>query len=179
MSFYAPHMPNRGRPRLTPELLRARVQEYCSRYAVTADPGGMPPFPSGRRETRQHRAWLALYKAHDRLRRRGHGQCERCGAPTTEGSVFCEEHRAGEVPTGGATEASAVLAAQDGRCVACAEPLVLDEAVAFRGTVGSRLLHRRCRQLVRLARALGPEALERVRGLLWPSARIPRAPRRS
>ncbi len=46
------------------------MQEYCSRYGVAPKPDGLPPFPAGRRETAQHREWLALYKALQRLRRR-------------------------------------------------------------------------------------------------------------
>jgi len=176
-------MPSRGRPRLTPELLASRVQEYCSRYATKRKADGLPPFPSGKRETPQHRAWLALYKAHDRLRRRGHGQCERCGSAVASGSVFCEEHRGAAVSAPeAAQEPAAVLAAQDDRCVACSEPLTLAEALPFRisgAAGGPRFLHHRCRQLVRLAHALGPETLDRVRGLLWPPVRTPRGARRS
>lgn len=173
-------MPTRGRPRLTPELLDSRIREYCSRYAVAPNADGLPPFPAGKRETRQHRAWLALYKAHDRLRRRRSGQCERCGSPVTDGSVFCEEHRTGAagVVAPAATEPAAVLAAQAGRCAVCAEALGLDEAVELRipGS-GAQLVHRRCRQLVRLARGLGPQALERAHSLLWPPGRTPRSRR--
>lgn len=61
-------MPPRGRPRLTPADVEARLQAYCRRYAVAPTTSGLPPFPTGRRETPQHREWLALYKAHARLR---------------------------------------------------------------------------------------------------------------
>ena len=60
----------RGRPPQAPEEVEARVQHYCARYGVAAGPDGLPPFPSGRRETEQHREWLTLYKALQRLRRR-------------------------------------------------------------------------------------------------------------
>ncbi len=67
-------MPKRGRPPLSAEQVDARVREYCERYGVAAGPDGLPPFPSGRRETPQHREWLALYKALQRLRRRAAAQ---------------------------------------------------------------------------------------------------------
>jgi len=47
------------------------MRDYCARYGVAANAEGLPPFPSGLRETPQHREWLTLYKAHQRLRRRG------------------------------------------------------------------------------------------------------------
>jgi len=61
---------SRGRPPLSSEQVAARVQAYCARYGVTIGSEGLPPFPSGRRETPQHREWLTLYKALQRLRRR-------------------------------------------------------------------------------------------------------------
>lgn len=61
-------MPGRGRPRLTPADYQDRLQAYCRRHGVTPNAAGMAPFPSGRRETDQHREWLGLYKAHARLR---------------------------------------------------------------------------------------------------------------
>ncbi len=64
----------RGRPPLSTEQVEARVQEYCGRYGVAPGPDGLPPFPSGRRETPQHREWLTLYKALQRLRRRAAAQ---------------------------------------------------------------------------------------------------------
>jgi hypothetical protein len=59
-----------GRPPLTEEEVQARIDAYCARYKVSAGPGGLPPFPSGKRETPQHRAWLTVYRAHLRLTRR-------------------------------------------------------------------------------------------------------------
>jgi hypothetical protein len=61
-------MPGRGRPRLSAGEYQVRLRSYCQRYAVAPTPAGIPPFPSGRRETDQHREWLGLYKAHARLR---------------------------------------------------------------------------------------------------------------
>lgn len=62
-------MPARGRPRLTASDYESRLQAYCRRHGVSPTAAGIPPFPSGRRETDQHREWLALYKAHSRLAR--------------------------------------------------------------------------------------------------------------
>ena len=58
-----------GRPRLTPEAYQARLDGYCARYKVTPLATDIPPFPAGRRETPQHREWIALYKAKSRLAR--------------------------------------------------------------------------------------------------------------
>jgi hypothetical protein len=56
------------RLRLTLEELQARVAAYCERYGVKPGPDGLPPYPAGRRETPQHREWIAVYKVHSRLR---------------------------------------------------------------------------------------------------------------
>src|SRR5262245_42318934 len=60
-------MPSRGRPRLTPADYEDRLRSYCARYHVAATPAGIPPFPTGQRETDQHREWMTLYRAHSRL----------------------------------------------------------------------------------------------------------------
>ena len=57
----------KGRPGLTTEGYQARLDAYCAQYGVNATPEGILPFPAGRRETAQHREWIALYKAHRRL----------------------------------------------------------------------------------------------------------------
>jgi len=57
-----------GRPRITFEELQTRVADYCARYGVAPNAEGLPPFPSGKRETQQHREWIAVYKAHVKLR---------------------------------------------------------------------------------------------------------------
>jgi hypothetical protein len=59
-----------GRPALTEDQVRAKVTAYCEKYNVTRGPEGLPPFPSGKRETRQHREWLTVYRAHQRFRKR-------------------------------------------------------------------------------------------------------------
>jgi hypothetical protein len=112
----SPRMPLTGRRPVTPEELASRIEAYCARYGASLTPEGLPSFPTGRRETDQHREWLSLYKANDRLRRRA----------VVASGVPCP-----------------VCLAQDGS-------------------------HADCRTLLKVARALGPEALERVRRQLWP-----------
>jgi len=62
-----------GRPPLDEEQVRDKVLAYCERYHVSPRPEGLPPFPSGKRETRQHREWLTVYRALQRLRARSSG----------------------------------------------------------------------------------------------------------
>jgi len=168
-------MPTKGRPRLTLEEQQARVAEYCQRYGVTPNASGLPPFPRGQRETQQHREWMAVYKTHNRLGRRGRGQCERCAAPTSDGSVFCERHRTDVAARAGNHGASlesrrGLLVAQGGRCPICSRTVELSDSVdhgQVRGQVRA-ILHPRCHQLVALAAATGRESLERLRAYLWP-----------
>jgi len=56
-----------GRPPLTDEQVHEKVLAYCRRYEVSPGPQGLPPFPAGRRETPQHREWLTVYRALQRL----------------------------------------------------------------------------------------------------------------
>jgi hypothetical protein len=159
-------MPTRGRQRLTPEQLEARTREYCRRYGVTASASGLPPFPSGRRETQQHREWMAVYKAHQRLSRRARGECERCAAPASDGSVFCEAHRAGASGRSSGQD----VAALDG-CPVCGR------RVAHRKPGTAAALHGACRRLAGLAKAAGPETVDRLRSYLWPNRpEVPRSP---
>jgi hypothetical protein len=72
------------RPPLTGEQVRDRVEAYCRRYGVLPGPDGLPPFPAGRRETRQHRDWLSVYRALQRHRRR-----ESAGAPPGGAAAAC------------------------------------------------------------------------------------------
>jgi len=138
----APATRSRGRPRLTPEELQARVDQYCRRFGVKPGDDGLPPFPSGRRETAQHREWMALYKAHRRI-------AERSGAPSPAEAARIQE----------------ALTAQRARCTVCHEPLELRDARLDRPRPDNPplVLHARCLELVELARALGPDALERAR----------------
>ena len=64
-------MAKTGRPPLTEDQVRERVDEYCRRYAVKErNEAGFPVFPAGLRETAQHREWITLYKLFSRSRRR-------------------------------------------------------------------------------------------------------------
>jgi hypothetical protein len=138
---------------------------------------GLPPFPSGQRETAQHREWLGLYKLKSRLGRRARGQCERCPAPAADGSVFCETHRtsaaarAGELDAAGIEDRERLLELQDSRCPVCGNAVGPRDAIDPGPDGRPRgLLHPACRQLVGVAEAQGPEVLERLRAYLWPGA---------
>ena len=52
---------------MTLEEFQARVARYCQAYGVEPPTEGPPAYPAGQRETPQHREWLLLYKAHQRL----------------------------------------------------------------------------------------------------------------
>jgi len=131
----------RGRPPLSPEQYDARLRRYCSKYGVTSVEG-LPSYPAGRRETPQHREWMALYKARERLARR-----LRKAAPGVR---------------------SDQLGRQGGRCPICTRSVqttgVLDEDRTSGRVYG--LLHAECERLVRLARDAGTGALERLRSYL-------------
>jgi hypothetical protein len=115
-------VPRKGRPPLDPETYARRVREYCARYDVEPTTEGLPPFPSGRRETAQHREWMSLY----RLRRRRLERAARGDRPRAGGGALCP--------------------------VCLAEPPASGHA---------------CDDLIRLATAAGPEALDRLRAHLW------------
>lgn len=138
LSTAAVGKPRRGRPRLTAEDLRARLADYCSRYDATLNDEGLPPFPAGKRETAQHRDWMSLYKAHQRLSDRG---------PDTADVERRQE----------------LLAVQHGRCAICRKPLDLEDARLDHHESDPAVLHARCLELVALARALGPDAVERAK----------------
>jgi hypothetical protein len=135
----------RGRPPLTPEDVRARIAGYCERYGVQPGANGLPPFPSGQRETAQHREWLSVYRANQRLQRRS--------PPSVE-------------------QLQAAFEAQNGRCPVCGEAVDLVESVPHRRPDGGirAVLHPRCHKLVAVAEDAGSEALERARAYLWPNA---------
>src|SRR5687768_11968546 len=64
-------MARTGRPPMTAERVQERIADYCRRYQVTeTNDAGFPVFPAGRRETPQHREWIALYQLFNRARRR-------------------------------------------------------------------------------------------------------------
>ena len=137
--------PARGRPRLTPEALETRIHAYCKRYGVASeDRGGLPPFPAGKRETAQHRQWIALYNAHKRLARR-----------ETLGGVSAED-------------LAGLLEAQGGRCPVCDQSVsAADGACDIVEARARGVLHPKCRELVADLRALrDPGVLERLRRYL-------------
>jgi hypothetical protein len=139
-------LPRRGRPRLTPQAVRDRVEAYCKRYGAKVKDEGLPPFPGGKRETAQHREWMALYKAHRRL-----------------------SERDLEAGAGSAARRQELLSGQRGRCPVCRKPLELADSRLDEPEGPDRasaVLHGRCRELVALARALGVEALERAKARL-------------
>jgi hypothetical protein len=140
-----------GRPALTEDQVRARVSAYCEKYKVTTGSEGLPPFPSGKRETRQHREWLTVYRAHQRFRKR-----------SATASVSSSR-----IPATGC-------------CPICARALPGDLAVPCAPHDSSPVsVHPACAELARLAEAVGPEALVRLGRFLWPAraASRPRPPR--
>lgn len=142
-----------GRPPLGPEVLAGRVAAYCARYGVAAR-DGLPPFPAGQRETPQHREWLKLYKAQQRLER---------------GQAADGDHgRAAGV----ALERASAAPALGGACELCGKPLGPDR---IRLSPPGGCVHGRCAELVRLALEAGPEAVGRLAPLLWPDGK-PGAP---
>jgi hypothetical protein len=166
-------MPPRGRPRLTPESLRQRIADYCSRHEIGVATGGLPPFPAGARETPQHREWIALYKAQRRLAKRERGECERCSQPAADNSIFCEAHKAASHAGAsvGAQARQTRLKSQRGRCAVCRATLDIADASADLDASGRLrgVLHRRCLELARLAEAAGQDAVGRLSAYLWPA----------
>jgi hypothetical protein len=140
----APHV---GRPPLDPEVVAARITSYCERYAVAAKADGLPPFPSGRRETRQHKEWLALYRARRRADQR------RAAASAA-------------FPTAPATTSDQAPAS----CPVCGTGIARQDADTYRPRRHRQplVLHRRCAELARAVEAAGPEATARLLRLLWP-----------
>lgn len=61
----------KGRPPLSEDVVHERVADYCARYDVRArNAEGFPIYPTGKRESRQHREWVVLYKTFNRMRAR-------------------------------------------------------------------------------------------------------------
>jgi recombination endonuclease VII len=120
------------------------------------------------------------------MARRTRGQCERCGAAVSAGSIFCETHRAANsASTGGhgasADQRRALLDSQAGRCPICGEAVDLRDSVDHSHPTSElrALMHQRCNQLVGAAESLGPEALDRVRLYLWTPVSKKRTRRRT
>jgi hypothetical protein len=138
-------MAPRGRPPLTEEILRERAEAYCKRYDVKEfNDAGLPAYPAGKRESRQHRDWVNLFKAWSRFRSR---------------TRRLDPHIA------------AALESQAGRCPICSRELSTEASVRRQAPADGRdiALHEHCGDLVRLASELGPPALDRVRQHLWPA----------
>jgi hypothetical protein len=130
-----------GRPPLPEEAVEARVAEYCRRYGVERTVDGLPPFPSGQRETAQHREWLVVYRAVKRLAARR--------AP-----IATKRPRA----------VQGALA-----CAVCDRPIPpSDEPRELRLARSRVRVHLACAELAARAREAGPESLVRVLALLWP-----------
>ncbi len=142
----------RGRPPLGADQVDGKARQYCARYGVTPGPNGLPPFPSGQRETRQHREWLTVYKAHQRLARRTGG---------SEGSADCR------MVEGSDPEASPDRSGPS--CALCSRTFRPDEIVRYARAGRSELqLHPGCAELLRLAEDAGPDAVARLSSVLWP-----------
>ena len=166
-------MAQRGRPPITEDVLQARIADYCARYGVVRNADGLPPFPAGRRETRQHREWVTLLKARTRLRRRTGGLCRRCDNPAVPGRVFCDEHERSSAPSTAPDDSKA-------RCFVCGASVAGTAVLEFRddSRATPALVHRACGDVIALAQRVGPELLERVREHLWPERRPRRRPAR-
>jgi hypothetical protein len=141
----------RGRPPLGPERLEARVGAYCARYGVAVGAGGLPPFPSGRRETRQHREWLTIYKAVQRLAKR---HADAGGGGSTR-------------PPAARADVGAAPGTAD-VCGLCGKPLRPPDALRFAAARSRLSVHPACSELLRLALDAGPEAVRRLASVLWP-----------
>jgi hypothetical protein len=128
--------------------VKARIQDYCRRYAVEVNAEGLPAFPSGKRETVQHREWMALYRMHRRH------------------------------ATAPGAEIRSLLAVQGDLCAVCGRKLEPSEAVAHKGLDGQLLgsLHPACHRLAVSAEAVGAEALDRLHSYLWPALPPKRRP---
>lgn len=165
-----------ARPRLTRDDYAARLADYCARYGAEATDKGFPPYPAGGRETPQHREWIALHRLHDRLARRGRGQCQRCDAPAVEGGLYCEAHLAAASAGLNPAQLEEVHAAQGRLCPVCEKPVEILESRLFErrasgGEPQRALLHSVCRRLVKMVEAAGPGALARLGRFLGQEAR--------
>ena len=129
-----------ARPPLTDDQVRDKVLAYCERYDVSPGPEGLPPFPSGRRESLQHREWLTVYRALQRLKARSAG-------------VSAETSADGSCPV-------------CSRAVDPEDAGTFRRAGRARG--GTRTLHADCAELARLAEKAGPDAVARLSAWLWP-----------
>ena len=132
-----------GRPPLTEEQVRAKVNAYCERHGVSSGREGLPPFPTGKRETRQHREWLTVYRAHQRLKARTASR-----SPAADG------------PDAICPLCALPVNSEDATTLA---------RVSRPGS--SWQVHRACADLVRMAENAGPDTIARLSALLWPRRR--------
>ena len=132
-----------GRPPSTEEHVRAKVLVYCERYGVSPGPDGLPPFPSGKRETRQHREWLTVYRALQRMARRAALAPE---DPATARCPVCSR----------ALERDLAVPHARHRAGKAARPASL---------------HPACAELARIAETLGPDVVAGLSLYLWPRRR--------
>ena len=128
-----------GRPPLTEGQVHAKVFAYCKRYGVSPAPEGLPPFPSGKRETRQHREWLTVYRALQRFERRAAAS----GPP--DAGAACP------------------------LCARPIEPGLGVPYARRKRSARPASLHPSCAELARLAEALGPSAVAALGPFLWPA----------
>jgi len=143
-------MAPRGRPQLTDDVVRQRINAYCARYSVKDfNDAGFPAYPAGKRESRQHHDWVNLFKAWSRLR-------GRANAPD------------------GLDHASA-LRAQGGQCPVCLKKLKLSEVAEGPANAQAKtpLVHSACRELLRLVSTLGPSVIDRLLTYFWPASLVP------
>jgi hypothetical protein len=141
----------KGRPRLSPEELRTRIEAYCARYGVAPNAEGLPPFPTGRRESDQHREWIAVYKAHRRLADYARSDDDTPREDTPE-------------------ERERLHARQRGLCPVCGGEVArtdpLDQPVGSEPARG--LVHGPCQKALALIEPAGPDGLDRLRRYIWP-----------
>jgi len=136
-----------ARPALSDDQVHDRVHAYCERYGVSAGPEGLPPFPSGRRESLQHREWLTVYRALQRLKARS----------------------SAGLPSETSAEGSCAVCA---RALSPDDAVAFPRGRRSR----PEKLHATCAELARLAEKAGPEAVSRLSRWLWPRRARPASP---
>jgi hypothetical protein len=143
-------MAPRGRPALTEDVLRERTAAYCSRYGVKDfNEAGLPAYPAGKRESRQHRDWVNLFKAWSRFRRR--------------------------MPTPRDAERAAAIRSQKGQCPICLKKLSLTKATEAPPAADGEtpLVHPSCNEALRFVAKAGPTVIDRLNAYLWPASPAP------
>jgi len=139
----------RGRPQLTEQIVQERIAGYCSRYGVKDfNEAGFPAYPAGKRETRQHREWVVLFRAWSRLR--------------------------GRTASPGHADRAAALRAQKGVCPICLKSVSLTDATEAPPSAAGEtaLVHRPCNEALRLVANVGPTVIDRLKAYLWPAVPV-------